>query len=164
MPAGSEIRPYQSEPVANKAVRGLLPQGELANGRERPFYIVARATPPAVGSNLGSDWLYEQIAATGRLELILSKKLDMPDEFWVRLRAEKDHELRAALICLLTAALAPQGTATIVGERAGGWFWLPQWSLWQPWAKQGLESAAKKMALKGYSLHWSKPLSEADSA
>jgi len=41
----------------------------------------------------------------------------MPDAFWVRLRAEKDHELRAALICLLTAALAAQGTATIVGDR-----------------------------------------------
>jgi hypothetical protein len=51
--------------------------------------------------------------------LILSKKLDMPDELWVRLRAEKDHELRAALICLLTAALAAQGTAAIVGESTG---------------------------------------------
>src|SRR5262245_43802601 len=43
------------------------------------------------------DWLYERIATTGRLELILSKELDMPDELWLRLRAEKDHELRAAL-------------------------------------------------------------------
>jgi hypothetical protein len=34
------------------------------------------------------DWLYKQIATTGRLELILSKKMDMPDELWVRLRAE----------------------------------------------------------------------------
>jgi hypothetical protein len=110
------------------------------------------------------DWLYEQIAATGKLELMLSKNLHMPDELWLRLRVEKDHELRAALICLLTAALAAQGTATIVGESTGGWFWLPQWSLWQPWAKQGLAGAAKKMALKGYSLHWSEPLSEADSA
>ena len=30
------------------------------------------------------DWLYKQIATTGRLELILSKNLDMPDEFWHR--------------------------------------------------------------------------------
>jgi hypothetical protein len=43
------------------------------------------------------DWLCEQIATTGRLEFILSKKLDMPGELWVRLRTEKDHELRAAL-------------------------------------------------------------------
>jgi hypothetical protein len=94
------------------------------------------------------DWLYEQTATTGKLELILSKKLDLPDKLWVRLRTEKDHELRAALICLLTAALAAQGAATIVGERTGGWFWLPPWSLWQPWARQGLESAAKRMGVE----------------
>jgi hypothetical protein len=110
------------------------------------------------------DWLYEQTAMTGRLELILSKKLDMPDALWARLRAETDHELQAAFICLLTAAFAAQGTATIVGERTGGWFWLPPWSAWQDWAKRGLEGAAKRMALKGYSLNWSEPLSKADLA
>jgi hypothetical protein len=98
------------------------------------------------------DWLYEQIATTGRVESILSKGLAMPDEFWLRLRMEKDHELRAALICLLTAALAAQGRAAMVGEPIGGWFWLPPWSLWQPWATKGLESAAKRMALKGHLL------------
>jgi hypothetical protein len=110
------------------------------------------------------DWLYEQTATTRALERVLSKTLNLPDELWVRLRTEKDHELRVALICLLTAAFAAQGTATIVGERTGGWFWLPPWSLWQPWAKRGLESAVKRMALKGYSLNWSQPFSEADSA
>jgi hypothetical protein len=45
-----------------------------------------------------------------------------------RLRSETDHELRAALICLLTAALAHEGTAAIIGEAEGGWFWLPPWS------------------------------------
>jgi hypothetical protein len=74
--------------------------------------------------------------------------LYLPDEVWHRLRTETDHELRAALICLLTAALAAQGKAAIIGESTGGWFWLPPWSLWQPWAKEGLENAAKKMALK----------------
>jgi len=94
------------------------------------------------------DWLYERIVTTGRLESVLSKDLDLPDEVWQRLRSERNHELRAALICLLTAALAAKGTAAIIGQADGGWFWLPPKSLWQPWAKQGLESAAKKMALK----------------
>jgi hypothetical protein len=98
------------------------------------------------------DWLYDQIATTGRLELILSKRLDTPDALWARLRAETDHELRAAFICLLTAAFAAQGTATIVGERTGGWFWLPSWSAWQDWAKQGLEGITDEMARKGYPL------------
>jgi hypothetical protein len=50
------------------------------------------------------------------------------DVLWQRLRSETDHELRAALICLLTAALAHEGTAAIIGEAEGGWFWLPPWS------------------------------------
>jgi hypothetical protein len=94
------------------------------------------------------DWLYELMVTTGRLESVLSKNLDLPDEVWHRLRLERDHELRAALICLLTAALAAQGTATIIGEAEGGWFWLPPWTLWQPWATEGLENAAKRIALK----------------
>jgi hypothetical protein len=28
----------------------------------------------------------------------------------------------------LTAALADKGTAEIIGEAEGGWFWLPPWS------------------------------------
>ena len=61
---------------------------------------------------------------------------------------EANHEKRATLFCLLTAALASKGTAAIIGEDEGGWFWLPPWSLWQSWATEGLESAAKRMALK----------------
>ena len=88
------------------------------------------------------------MVTTGRLESVLSKNLDLPDVVWQRLRSETDHELRAALICLLTAALASEGTAAIIGEPEGGWFWLPPWSLWEAWAKEGLESAAKRMASK----------------
>ena len=94
------------------------------------------------------DWLYKRMVTTGRLESVLSKNLDLPDVVWQRLRSETDHELRAALICLLTAALASKGTAAIIGEAEGGWFWLPPWSLWQPWAAKGLESASKRMASK----------------
>jgi hypothetical protein len=46
---------------------------------------------------------------------------------------------------MLTAALADKGTASIIGEPQG---WLPPWSSWQPWATDGLENVAKKMALK----------------
>ena len=94
------------------------------------------------------DWLYDRMVKTGRLESLLSKNLDLPDVVCNRLQSEANHEKRAALICLLTAALAAKGTAAIIGEAEGGWFWLPPWSLWQPWATEGLESAAKRMALK----------------
>jgi hypothetical protein len=42
--------------------------------------------------------------------------------------------------------IADKGTAAIIGETQGGWFWLPPWSLWEPWAKEGLEGAEKRMA------------------
>jgi hypothetical protein len=127
------------EAFPNAFLAVLIPEVELVSG-------------PKLKRGRRFDWLYEQIATNGRLELIMSKKLDMPAELWLRLRTEKDHELRAALICLLTAAFAAQGTATIVGEPTGGWFWLPPWLLWQDWAKQGLESSTKRMAFKGYFL------------
>jgi hypothetical protein len=76
------------------------------------------------------DWLYELMVTTGRLESVLSRNLVLPDVVWHRLRSETDHELRAALICLLTAAFAARGTATVIGEAEGGWFWLPPWT-WQ---------------------------------
>ena len=95
------------------------------------------------------DWLYEQVVTTRKLETALSKGLELPDEVWRRLRSERDHELRAALICLLTAALAATRTPAVVGEPTGGWFWLPPWSEWQPWAKQAFDSVAGTMALKG---------------
>jgi hypothetical protein len=95
------------------------------------------------------DWLYEQLVTSGKLESTLSKCMELPDKVWRRLRSERDHELRAALICLLTAALAARGTATLIGEPTGGWFWLPPWPLWQAWAKQGFEKVARTMGLKG---------------
>ena len=52
------------------------------------------------------------------------------------LAIETDHERRAALICLLTAALAYEGRAAIIGEAESGWFWLegPDRTItWRAW-------------------------------
>jgi hypothetical protein len=88
------------------------------------------------------------MVTTGKLRSLLSKSLVLPDVVWHRLRSEANHEKRAALICLLTAALAEKGIAAIIGETEGGWFWLPPWLLWQPWATKGIERAEKRVALK----------------
>jgi hypothetical protein len=89
------------------------------------------------------------MVSTGRLESVLLKTLDLPEVVWHRLRSEADQELRATLICLLTAALASEGTAEIIGEAEGGWFWLLPGSMWQSWATQGHQSAAKNGGIKG---------------
>jgi|ERR1700674_1109531 hypothetical protein len=137
---GEEVSARRHGPIVeafpNAFLGVLTPEGELLSA-------------PRLRRGRRFDWLYDQLVATGRLEAKLSKWLELPNEIWRRLSSERDHELRAALICLLTAALAAQGTATVIGESTGGWFWLPPWSLWQPWAAQGFNSAAKAMALKG---------------
>jgi hypothetical protein len=96
------------------------------------------------------DWLYGQALEAGRLEPDFLG-LDLPDEVWRRLKEERNHELRAALICLLTAAFAVHQTAAVIGESAGGWFWLPPYSLWEPWAKCGLAKAAEEIAERVHS-------------
>jgi hypothetical protein len=90
------------------------------------------------------DWLYERAVGTGRLRSTLSKELGLPDEVWSELSTQTNHELRAALVCLLTAAFAAQGTASTVGDAVSGWFWLPPFWLWQGWARDGLSRAAGK--------------------
>jgi|SRR5579863_569099 len=89
------------------------------------------------------DWLYERVVGDEILLSALSKSLNLSALVWHRLRAEADHELRAALVCLLTAAFAAAGSASRVGDAEGGWFWLPPWSLWQEWAREGLRAAEK---------------------
>ena len=103
-------------------------------------------SPPALRRGQRFDWLYERAVATGTLTSTLSKRLDLPREIWDKLATETDRERRAALVCLLTAAFAAQGTARKVGDSEGGWFWLPPMDLWQDWAKDGLARAEKKLA------------------
>jgi hypothetical protein len=112
------------EAFPNAFLGVLMPEGELLSA-------------PKLKRGRRFDWLYERTVTTGRLESLLSQNLDLPEIVWHRLRPETDHELRAALICLLTAALADKSTAAIIGEAESGRFWLPPWSLWEAWARQG---------------------------
>ena len=136
----NELSVFRGGPIVeafpNAFLGVLMPEEELVSA-------------PTLRRGRRFDWLYEQAVMTGRLESMLSKSLQLPDEVWRSLGSERDHELRAALICLLTAALAARGNPTIIGDLTGGWFWLPPWSVWQPWAKQGYNSVVRKMALKG---------------
>ncbi len=57
------------------------------------------------------------------------------------LATNTQHDERAALICALTAVCAWRGRYTAVGDEEGGWFFLPSWEHWQPWARRAIESS-----------------------
>jgi hypothetical protein len=97
--------------------------------------------------NLGklrSDWLYEAAIQEGVLHHLLCDLGWNEPHIVKQFERERDHDRRAALVCLLTAGFAQAGTAAVVGDRLGGWFWLPPLCLWQRWAQDGLLGAIKR--------------------
>jgi hypothetical protein len=96
-----------------------------------------------------SDWLYRAVAEEDLL-LKLLLELDWADgktaDLFVK-QAGKDghHDVRAALVCLLTAGFAASNKATVVGDKACGWFWLPPLGFWNEWAREALESQIRKL-------------------
>lgn len=136
--------------ISEQRVSGVTRNGPIIEAFPNAFLGVLTPEPtmqlaPIFKRGRRFDWLYDTAVTSSNVESKLSKQLDLPDEVWSRLRMEKHHERRAALICLLTAAVAARGTATVVGEAAGGWFWLPPWSSWEPWAKEGLQKVLSEI-------------------
>lgn len=95
------------------------------------------------------DRLYDAACTEGVLAEAASSSTLMPPGTGIRLAEERDHEKRAALLCLLTAAYAAEGTAVTVGDPSGGWFWLPPWRLWAPWARDEVARAIERVRAKG---------------
>jgi hypothetical protein len=96
------------------------------------------------------DWLYDQWV---RHHLVARLPLPGGLQELPRLFAgTRDHEERAALICALTALLAARTTFTAVGDQAGGWFFLPPWEVWQPWARDAVEAACERLNALGAKL------------
>ncbi|MGO4112377.1 DUF429 domain-containing protein [Rhizobium ruizarguesonis] len=84
------------------------------------------------------DWMYEHAVKSDRFgELLDVIGWDAPD-LLKRIETERDHEKRAAYICLLTAACAAVGKAEVVGDVPTGWIWLPPADLWADWAGEAL--------------------------
>src|ERR1019366_5068164 len=86
------------------------------------------------------DWLYDQCCVNQKFTHVVDKI------GWNRLRSllpiiesNRDHDERAALVCLLTAASVAFGRYTAVGDPQGGYFFLPAWRAWADWARQELE-------------------------
>lgn len=99
----------------------------------------ARFALPKAGKRKKFDWLYEHAVDSGVLSDLFQKiGWDNPQLLTVILR-ERDHEKRAAWICLLTAGCAAIGEVEVVGDDIGGWFWLPPQYQWAGWAREALE-------------------------
>jgi predicted nuclease with RNAse H fold len=93
-----------------------------------------------------SDWLYRNAVCTGLIADAL-KRLGWGESKTInRFEVEKDHDLRAALVCLLTAGFALSGFATVVGDAQCGWFWLPPLDMWQSWAKSAIQSRVRLLS------------------
>lgn len=84
------------------------------------------------------DWVYDTWARHGKFASALVTA-GIPASLVSNFENERDHERRASLVCLLTAAFALRGQAVIVGEPVGGWFFLPPIELWSSWARAEAE-------------------------
>lgn len=98
-----------------------------------------------------SDWLYREAADHGVFGRLLGNLDWLDDGLSDRFASEGDHDIRAALVCLLTAGFANQGSAMVVGDPVGGWFWLPPTHLWEPWAAEALQKNEVTLSRKAQS-------------
>jgi hypothetical protein len=96
-----------------------------------------------------SDWMFRKVAERGTFQALLTE-LGWADartirQFLDQAGPDGDHDIRAALICLLTAGFAALGNAVIVGDLTHGWFWLPPKGFWEPWAWTALHRQLQKL-------------------
>src|SRR5262249_7769194 len=115
-----------------------------------------------------SDWMYRKVAEQGEFQSLLAE-LGWSEPPTIKLfdnqaRSDGDHDIRAALVCLLTAGFANSGSAVVVGDPMHGWFWLPPQKFWKEWAWVALGQQLGK--LKGRKFPtvdmWSGPVFRSD--
>lgn len=123
----------------------VIPQSGIVEAFPNAFLGVAlpdtaySARPAGRGSKF--DWLYDQWIAHDLFSPVVMR-CGLPLDLTTRLHDERDHEHRAALVCLLTAAFAAAGDAVAIGDEDGGYFFLPPRDLWAEWARRELSESA----------------------
>lgn len=94
------------------------------------------------------DWLYEECRDSEAFHSVVECiELGILKDVLSAIAANENHEERAALVCLLTAAAVASGRYTAVGDEKGGYFFLPPWNAWKQWAQQELEKLRKRIDL-----------------
>lgn len=96
-----------------------------------------------------SDVFYIMCNETGAFAALRDHFGWHDEAYWSALVSSTNHDERAALICAATAIGALYGTYVAVGEPKGGYFFLPPWELWMPWAKAALDLERKQTDLDG---------------
>jgi hypothetical protein len=96
-----------------------------------------------------SDWMFRKAVERGILADLLAE-LGWSDartsaQFLNQAGPDGDHDIRAALVCLLTAGFAALETAVVVGDANHGWFWLAPTKFWQQWASIALGRQIQKL-------------------
>jgi hypothetical protein len=96
-----------------------------------------------------SDWMYRKVAERGSFRELLAQlgwtEPGTIKQFQDQAGSDGDHEIRAALICLLTAGFAASGDAVAIGDPMHGWFWLPPKKFWEGWAWTALDQQLHRL-------------------
>jgi len=102
---------------------------------------------PKVPRRKKFDWLYETCLDEGSFQAVVNHigREKLPGILEAT-ATNRDHEKRAVLVCLLTAATVAAGKYTAVGDLRGGYIFLPPLSLWSPWARQELVRQFRRLA------------------
>ena len=84
---------------------------------------------------LYNEWLRQQLPRQLQRTVAWSR-----DGFWQAVRDNKHHDERVALVCAITGICVMRGSYVAVGEPSGGYFFLPPWNAWAPWARGTLDT------------------------
>lgn len=104
-------------------------------------------TAPKIKRGGKFDWLYERWIVRGMFPGAVAA-VQLPGEIATRCETDKDHDLRAALICLLTAAFAANGTGVAIGRDVDGYFFLPP--IYGPHGPRTLFPASRRLTSSEY--------------
>lgn len=90
------------------------------------------------------DWLYTAWCQSETFQAFTQQVSFLPESFVAFCKTNLDHEERAALICLATAASVANTSYTAIGDPEGGYFFLPPWQLWANWSRAEIDIQRRK--------------------
>ena len=101
------------------------------------------AAQPPLRRGRKFDWLYDRWLAAEHAELL--ERVGSPSGLTAAMRATRNHDARAAWVCLWTAYGVLAGRFVALGEPDGGWITLPPLDCWADWAQDALAAALRRL-------------------